>query len=53
MNINKYMSVWRGVNVGKAMDYYKNTKTKRTFHFYGVQIGWWMIGITISRQVQS
>jgi hypothetical protein len=39
--------IWDG-NVSLLTSLYKDTTTKRRFRFYGIAIGWVMIGVTIA-----
>ena len=42
-----------GVRLNPVIHLYQHlTKTRREFVFYGVQIGWWMIGVTVVRKVK-
>lgn len=52
IHISKWITfVFRGIDVLRVATYYTETPTKRTFKFYGVQIGWVMIGVTVARKV--
>ncbi len=49
IHIAKWLTVvLRGVDIWKVASYYHHTPTKRTFKFYGLQIGWVMIGVTVA-----
>jgi hypothetical protein len=50
--VTKWLTiVFKGVDISKPMYWYQNlTPTKRKFVFYGLQIKWVMIGVTVVRK---
>lgn len=54
ISISKYFSIiFDGVDLYKTISFANQFKNgRRIFRFYGVQIGWWMIGVTVAERAK-